>query len=90
MFSQHTVKSIIALACIDEGVTDAEKDALQGVLLGRRRTSPVVKSRDAATRLGLSLPTIKRLVKNGKLRGVKGVGSRYYGIAEESIERYSA
>lgn len=90
MFSQHTAKSIIALACLDEGVTDAEKDALQSVLAGRRRECAVVRYGEAAKRLGLSVPTIKRLVKDGKLRGVKGIGSRYYGIAEESIERYSA
>ena len=90
MFSEHTKKSIIAIACIDDGVTDAEKDALEGVLSGRRRLCAVVRYRDAAKRLGLSVPTIKRLVKSGQLRGVKGIGSRCYGISEESIERYSA
>jgi len=91
MFSDHTRRSIIALACIDEGVTDTEKDALQGVLLGRRTaSSAVVRYKDAAKRLGLSVPTIKRLVKSGRLQGVKGIGTRYCGISEESIERYSA
>lgn len=90
MFSEHTKKSIIALACIDEGVTDAEKDALESVLTGRRRPCAVVRYSDAAKRLGLSVPTIKRLVKSGRLQGIKGIGTRYCGITEESIERYSA
>ena len=90
MFSEHTKKSIIAIACIDDGVTDAEKDALEGVLSGRRRLCAVVRYRDAAKRLGLSVPTIKRLVKSGRLQGIKGIGNRYCGISEESIERYSA
>ena len=90
MFAEHTIESIVALACLDKGATDAEKDELQGLLLGRRRTRAVVKYRDAAKRLGLSLPTVKRLVKDGRLKGIPGTGKRACGISEESLERYSA
>ena len=90
MFAQHTVESIVALACIDRGVTDTEKDALQRVLLGVSDDCKVVRYKDAARMIGLSLPTVKRLVKCGRLTGAIGTGSRALGITLRSIERFGA
>lgn len=88
MFAEHTQSSILALACIDKGVTDAEKNALQLLLLGKHKTpcAVVVKYKDAASRLGLSIPTIKRLVAEGRLTKVHATSTkRACGVTEESL-----
>ena len=92
MFAEHTAQSIIALACIDKGVTDKEKDDLQMLLIGRRPGDcAVVRYRDAAKRLNLSLPEIKRLAKTGTLKRVYGQGTtRAIGVTEESIRRLAS
>ena len=93
MFAEHTVRSIIALACIDKGVTDAEKDALGRVLSGVGKEQDVaecVKYATAAKMLGLSVPTIKRLVKSGKLKAGKGTGSSALGVTLESVRRFAS
>lgn len=93
MFAEHTVRSIIALACIDKGVTDAEKDALERVLSGEGREQDsvrCVKYATAAEMLGLSVPTIKRLVKSGRLKAVSGTGSIALGVTLESVKRFAS
>lgn len=92
MFAEHTVQSIIALACLDRGVTDREKDDLQMVLIGKSpRDCAVVKYKDAAKRLGLSLPQIKMLAKDGKLKKVYGQGTRKaMGVTEESLRKLAS
>ena len=68
MFAEHTVDSIVALANLDKGVTDRERDALQMVLLGKRLGGgcAVVKYKVAAQRLGLSVSAVKKLVETGR------------------------
>lgn len=93
MFADHTVQSIIALACIDKGVTDAEKDALSRVLSGiRDEPSPAgcVRYAEAARMLNLSVPTIKRLVKRGALKPIIGTGANALGVTMESVRRYAS
>lgn len=90
MFAQHTVDSILALACIDKGVTEREKSALTAILSGDFATSAIVKYKDAARRLGLTVPTIKKLAIKGILMRVVNGGCRACGVTEDSLIAYAS
>ena len=89
MFAEHTSKAILALACTDPGVTDAERDKLQDVILGRTHEQclAVVSYREAARELGLSVPTVKKLATNNTLRRTFTTrsGKRACGVTRQSI-----
>lgn len=90
MFSDATRNAICALAAVDEGVTPAEREMLSGLLSGRRgRSVGIVKYAEAARRLGLSVPSVKRLVANGRLRSVSTGGPRACGVTEDSLMRFA-
>lgn len=90
MFACHTRDSIIALACIDKGVTENEKQALVSLLSGRASPSAVVKYKDAAKRLGLTVPTVKKLAVKGILKRVVNGGTRACGVTEDSLINYAS
>lgn len=92
MYSHHTISSILALASIDENVTSSEKDALQMLLLGKKESCcKIVRYKDAADRLGLSVSAVKKLTRDGKLKKVYGLGDKKAcGISEESIRRLAS
>lgn len=92
MFAEPTMEHILAIACTDRGVTDREKEALQILLLGKTQGDfAVVKYRDAAKRLGLSLPQIKMLAKSGALKKVYGQGThKAMGVTEESLRKLAS
>lgn len=90
MFAHHTIDSILALACVDKGVTEREKKALTYLLTGRDNVSQVVKYKDAAERLGLTVSTIKKLANNGILKRVINGGCRACGITEDSLIAYAS
>ena len=86
MFSESTKNAICALVAIDSSVTPAERERLVEVLSGRAgRMIGVVKYKDAAKRLNLSVPSIKKMVANGKLKTVSTGGPRSCGVTEESL-----
>ena len=80
----------MAIAVEDETATDHEKDELQLVLLGKRtpRAMSVVRYKDAARMLDLSVLTVKRLVKAGRLKAAAGSGSRSCGVTRTSLDEY--
>lgn len=90
MFAPHTIKSILILACADPGATKAEKDAIQFYLSGAENVGIVTYKR-AAEMLNLSVMTVRRLVKDGKLKtiGFEG-GKNVLGITEKSIRELVA
>jgi hypothetical protein len=91
MYEPHTIAAITALATIDKTATDADKDALQSVLTGRRASSQAVASfREAASALGVSLPGLRKLIKRGRLKTVPGSGSRALGVARQSLDAFCA
>lgn len=89
MFADHTRESIIALAVIDKGVTEAERKSLAAILSGKQPTSAVVSYRDAARRLGVSVATIKKLATRGILKRIVNGGVRACGVTEDSILNYA-
>lgn len=92
MYADHTVKSIMAIACLDAGVTDKEKEALQLLLLGKKDGcgEVAVKYKDAARMLNLSVIGVKQLVKAGRLKKVIGSGSRAIGVTSESLRKLAS
>ncbi len=94
MFPPSIRQAILTLANADDRIMDKERKALQELLDGegkyiRTRTpSRVVRYREVADRLGISLPTVKALVNAGRLQGVQGVGKSYIGVTESSLLRY--
>jgi excisionase family DNA binding protein len=85
MFAPMTKASILAIARLDQGVSRDERDALIRVVSGVRQLDPMLRYRDAAARLNVSLATVRRLVKSGKLKTVAGSGSRNIGVTAESV-----
>lgn len=92
MFADHTVQTVAAVVGVDKGVTDAERDALMRVLLGFREPTVgrCVRYAEAAKLLGVSVPTIKRLVKAGRLKAVRGAGECAMGVTFESVRGYAS
>lgn len=92
MFDERTASSILALACLDDKVTQKERDALQLLLLGKNPADcHIVKYRDAAARLGMSYNAVKSLVAKGKLKKVYATGSKKaYGISEDSLRKLAS
>lgn len=92
MFAEITQNMIMAAAISDKGVTEREKESLLDFITGTKKSSEVnkiVKYRDAADRLGVSIPTIKRLVKEGRLTPILGSGNRAIGVTLSSMNTYS-
>lgn len=89
MFSESTKGAMLALAAVDTGVTNAEREALAWILSGRdaarTRRCGIVKYAEAARRLGMSVQSVKRMAANGLLRRVSTGGPRAYGVTEESL-----
>lgn len=75
-----TRKAIVALLAVDETATEAERNRVALALSGRYGVLSVA---EAAERLGVSRPTIYRLIKAGYLTRTQG-GE----ISELSIETY--
>ena len=89
MFASHTRESIIALAVIDKGVTEAERKTLMSVLTGKRPISEVVSYKDAARMIGMSVCTVKKLAAQGILKRIVNGGKRACGVTEESLLEYA-
>lgn len=86
MFAEQTRNAICALVAIDTGVTSAEREMLVHILSGKvMKQVGIVKYADAAKRLNLSVPSIKKMVANGKLKAVSTGGPRSCGVTEESL-----
>ena len=89
MFSRHTADAILALAAIDAAVTERERRLLEGLLAGDGAESISGKClpfREAASLLGRSTLTVKRLAKAGRLAAVMGSGRRAIGVTAESLD----
>lgn len=88
MFAQHTIEAIIALACIDTGVTESEKNKLQFLLHNGSTSAKIVRFKEAAKMLNLTQPTVRRMAASGILQGVKTGGVRSNGVTEQSIHDF--
>lgn len=90
MFAPMTKAAILSIAEMDNGLDKAERDSLMAVISGgaTRPEDTMVRYRDAARRLNVSLETIKRLARLGKLRKVIGGGKRAIGVSESSINNF--
>ena len=89
MFSRHTADAILALAAIDAAVTERERRLLEGLLAGDGAESisgKCLSFREAASLLGRSTLTVKRLAKAGRLAAVMGSGHRAIGVTAESLD----
>lgn len=87
MFSEHVKAAILALVETDAGVTESERESVILALTGGAAADRVVTFREAAERTGLHRNTIRAMIRNGVLVGVRGGGSRMVGISERSMER---
>lgn len=90
MFAPMTKAAIMSIAEMDKGIDKAERDSLVAIISGEgsRPADAMVRYRDAARRLNVSLETVKRLARLGKLRKVIGGGKRAIGVAESSINNF--
>ena len=90
MFALMTKAAILSIAEMDKGIDKAERDSLMAVISGGavRPEDAMVRYRDAARRLNVSLETVKRLARLGKLRKVIGGGKRAIGVSESSINNF--
>lgn len=87
MISEHIKAAILALLEADANATETERESVVNALSGGRAKDRVLKFAEAAERTGLHENTIRALVRNGSLVGVRGRGSRNAGISERSLER---
>ncbi len=69
---QSTKDAIIALVCVDDTATKAEKDAVQRALTLGVATMETVTQVEAARRLGVTSRTVRNLVHRNKLRCAGG------------------
>lgn len=90
MFAPHTVEAIVALAAVDGGVTETERQNLRTLLAGRRSFGRVTY-KEAARRLNFSVPTVKKMAREGTLERVYTTGNstRACGVSEESVINYA-
>lgn len=89
MFSRHTADAILALAAIDAAVTERERRLLESLLAGDGAESisgKCLSFREAASLLGRTTLTVKRLAKAGRLSAVMGSGRRAIGVTAESLD----
>lgn len=87
MISDHTKMAIIALVNIDAAATEPERERVRLALTGARPRGRTIPLAEARRMLGLSANGLRKWIKAGRLEGVKGSGSRYYGVTEESLAR---
>ena len=90
MFADYTVKGVCAMLAADPTATEEECSRVAAAMSGRAVT--VVKIAEVCRRLGRSRPTVWRLVKGGRLRGVPGTGGsgNIIGVTSDSLEGYLA
>lgn len=76
----------------EEGIPDYAIERsisyLMGTPIDRNDLVRVIKFKDAAKKLNLSLSGIAYLIKHGKLLAIKGPKSQLLGIRSDSIENY--
>lgn len=87
MISDHTKLAIIALINIDACATEPERERVRLALTGTRPHGRTIPLKEAQELLGLSRGGLRKWIDAGRLVGVKGSGSRYYGVTEESLAR---
>lgn len=90
MFSRKTVEKIVALLVSDPGVSAAEREAVYRALeQGQAKTVVanvrIVKFADAAGRLGVSVGTVRNMVRRGRLKAAYGSSHKAIGVREESL-----
>lgn len=90
MFAPMTKAAIWSIAEMDNGIDKAERDSLAAVINGgiSHREDAMVRYRDAARRLNVSLETVKRLARLGRLQKVIGGGKRAIGVTESSLHSF--
>lgn len=92
MFAEYTIAAIMSLAAVDKTATSDDRDRLQDALTGVSRSKGIlVRYSEAARRLGVSVPTVKRLAKQGRLKKVYGLGNKNaIGVTEDSLARFAS
>lgn len=85
MFADHIKCAILALVEIDEGATDAERERVRLALTDARPRGRTIRIAEAAGMLGVHRNTILNWIASGKLVGVKGGGSKWFGVTEQSL-----
>jgi len=76
-------------ALIDEAINECNSGAKVLNLLGMVSRTPMFTPREAARMLGISYPTIKQWILNGKLKTVKTTGG-HHRIAETALKPFLA
>lgn len=83
-----TRRAILALVCVDETATPAEKDAVERAIRpGGGATCETVTQAEAARRLGVSDRTVRNLIRRGSLRCAGGRGGGR--VTAQSIIEYT-
>ena len=98
MFSESTIKYVLALVAADSMATDEERRAVYNAIHGTEEahSNPndlVISFTEAARRLGAKNPQFARnLAKAGKIKSVYGSGKglRPYGVTAKSVEEFAA
>ena len=81
-----TRRAIVALLAADEPATEKARTDVAIALRGD--IARKVTFKEACERLGVSRPTLYRLVKNGQLTAMQGTCKNAIGITMESFERF--
>ena len=81
-----TRRAIVALLAADETATEKERTDVAIALRGD--IARKVTFKEACARLGISRPTLHRLVKSGRLTAMRGTRKNAIGITLESFERF--
>lgn len=87
MATRSTIEILLRLEReMEEAGRAGERDALRDAIrsLGRKR-GEMLTTGQAADRLGISIPTVKRWVERGTLAGYS-LGSRWF-VSSESVDR---
>lgn len=90
MISPHIKAAILALIETDANATESEREAVIVALTSGKAKDRVLTFKEAADRTGLHKNTIRAMVRNGAVIGIRGRGKRNIGISEASLERLVA
>lgn len=81
-----TRDAIAALVAVDKTMTDDERERVMAAMRGDG--CAVVTFADACKRIGVSRPTVYRLVKCGRLVAIKGASGNAIGVSGDSLNKY--
>ena len=89
MIQPSTKDAIVALLAADKLASDSEREAVAKVLAGCDCTKPdIISFKEAAYRIGKSRQTLYTLIRQGRLRAVRGTGVYNTGITAKSLEDF--